>query len=147
MKTLIIPILTIISLPTIGQTNKQCYEKVYQVTDTLPQLISKTEDILKFIKDEITIPDSLKNHSGFLFIKYVINCNGDIVNLRVIKTADSDGILIKNDFEFLSTQLFKILKKELKWSPARQGGKTVDFFQVCSITFDKGEISIKLTAT
>lgn len=132
---------------TFSQSNKACYSKIYQVTDTLPKLLSAKEDILKIMKQEIVVPDSLKNSTGFIFIKYVINCNGDIVNLRVVKTADSDGNLMTNEFEFLASNVINILKKELRWTPARNGGKTVDFLQIFSIRFDRGSISIMLTAT
>jgi hypothetical protein len=131
----------------LGQSNKACYSKIYQVTDTLPKLLSAKEDILEIMKQEIVVPDSLKNSKGFIFIKYVINCNGDIVNLRVVKTADSDGNLMNNEFEFLAPNVINILKKELRWTPARNGGKTVDFLQIFSISFDRGSISIMLKAT
>jgi len=147
MRIVIIILLTVISLSVLGQANKQCYEKVYKVTDTLPKLISKPEDVLRILKNEIVIPDSLKNRWGHLIIMYVINCNGDLVNLRTAKTADSDGNIEKNEFGFLSSEIFKIVKREIKWIPARHGGKTVDFLQIFSITFDKGEIRISLTAT
>jgi hypothetical protein len=132
---------------TYGQSTRPCYEKVYQVSDTLPILLSQKENILKVIKTQIVIPDSLKNHKGHLLIKYVINCTGDVVNLKVVRTADSDGNLFENKFAFLSPQIIRILREELKWRPARQGGKAVDFLQICSITFDKGEIYISLTAS
>lgn len=132
---------------TLGQSNKACYGKIYQVTDTLPKLLSSTENILEIMKKEIVLPDSLKNRKGQIFIKYVINCMGDIVNLRVVKTADSDGNLIINEFEFLATKVINILKQELRWTPARNGGKTVDFLQIFSIGFDRGAINIQVTAT
>lgn len=124
-----------------------CYDKIYQVTDTLPTLISSTDKLLEIIKREITLPDSLKSHTGQIFIKYTINCHGEIVNLRTIKTADSDGKPVINEFEFLSGQIIKILRTELKWKPARHGGKTVDFLQVFRIDFNNGLINIKVTAT
>jgi hypothetical protein len=132
---------------TWGQTNKACYNKIYQSTDTLPILISSVKHIEDRIKRQIKIPDSLLNETGQTFIKYVINCRGEIVNLRSIKTADSDGNILVNKFEFLSDQLIKILKEELKWHPAVHGGETVDFLQIFSIGFRKGEMNIQLTGS
>ena len=129
-----------------SQNNKPCYERIYQVTDTLPKINSSVETILQHIKQEIQLPDSLLTRDGFIFIKYVINCHGDAVSLRVIKTADSDGVLAINNFEYLAKTIIPILKRELKWIPAWEGGRTVDFLQIFSISFKKGVISIKVNA-
>jgi len=141
-------ILLLLGLPllTQGQSNKACYQKIYQVTDTLPTLISSTDKLFETIKKEIKVPDSLRDRTGLIFIKYVINCHGETVNLRAIKTADSDGKPIINEFEFLSGQIIKILRRELKWAPAHQGGKAVDFYQIFRINFNQGQITISVIA-
>jgi hypothetical protein len=129
-----------------GQNNKPCYDKTYGVADTLPTLVSSPEMILEIIKNEISLPDSLQDSTGQIFISYVINCNGDVVKLRLIQTADSEGKLFVNHFEFLAPKVIKILKQELKWKPAWQGGKPVDFRQIFVIRFEKGSMGIRVTA-
>lgn len=148
MKKFIIILLVIFNITlSWGQRSGACYEKIYQSTDTLPILISSAENIKMLIKASIKLPDSLLGQTGQTFIKYVINCRGEVVNLRSVKTADSDGNLIINKFESLTSQIIEILGQELKWNPAIHQGKTVDFSQIFSIGFKKGEIWISLTAT
>jgi hypothetical protein len=130
-----------------GQNNKPCYDKAYGVADTLPSLVSSPEMILEIIKKEVSLPDSLQDRTGQIFISYVINCNGDVVKLRLIQTADSDGKLFVNHFEFLAPKIIKILRQELKWTPAWQGGEPADFRQIFNIHFDKRSIGIRVTAT
>ncbi len=51
-----------------------------------------------------------------------------------------------NNFEYLAQTVIPILKRELKWTPARERGRTVDFLQIFSISFKKGVINIKASA-
>lgn len=132
---------------SFGQTSKPCYSKIYEIADTLPVLVSSLDKVLEAIKNEIVIPDSLKNREGVILIKYVVNCQGHAVNLRTIKLADYDGKIIRNNFEYLTPNIYTILKRELLWRPARQAGKAIDFLHIFSIKFNNGEISINTTGS
>jgi hypothetical protein len=148
MRLLTILILSLITATwTFGQTNKPCYDKIYEMADTLPVLVGSLDKVLLAIKNEVIIPDSLQNQTGHILIKYVVNCNGDVVSLRKIKLADSDGKLILNKFEYLTAEIISVLRQELKWVPAIHGGKAVDFLHIFSITFTDGRISINTTGS
>jgi hypothetical protein len=135
-----------LSIELFGQNDKPC-GKVYQIADTLPLLISSTDHLVEVITSKIEIPDSLKLRKGSVLLKYIINCRGESVGFKVITVHDSDGNSIKNDFAILDSQIIPVLRKELRWIPARQNGKDVDFFQILSISFNSGKIAIKVTAT
>jgi hypothetical protein len=131
----------------VGQNDEPCYKKTYQVADTLPRLISSVNEILQLIVKNLDVPDSLINRTGDIAIKYIINCHGESVKFKVLTIYDYDKRPIRNDYAYLSTQIIPILRNKLKWAPARQGGKDVDFLQIFSIFFDRGKISIRVTAT
>jgi hypothetical protein len=147
MRYIVTSILVMLSFPLFAQSGRPCYKKIYQITDTIPKLITSADKLLRIIASEIQIPDSLVNRKGHLMIKYVINCSGESVDLKVIVVHDYDGSPIKNDFEILARQIIPILRRELKWIPARHKGKNVDFLQILSIVFENGGISIRVTAT
>ncbi|MBX2896092.1 MAG: hypothetical protein KF763_11655 [Cyclobacteriaceae bacterium] len=142
--------ISILFLPILifGQSpNGQCYDKAYNVTDILPVLRTSPERILEAIKKEIIIPNELMDSISVLGIGYVINCKSEIVNIRLIKFADSEGKIIKSPFEIFVPKIKEILKRELKWTAAINGDKEVDFYQIFQISFRKGKITISLTAT
>lgn len=140
----------ILLLPTLifgQQSNGQCYDRTYNVTNILPVLQSPPERILEAIQKEIVIPNELMDSISSLGIGYVINCKSEIVNVRLLKFADSEGKVVKSPFEIFVPKIKDILKRELKWTAAINEGKEVDFFQIFQISFNKGKISISLTAT
>ncbi|MBL7873637.1 MAG: hypothetical protein JNM78_18610 [Cyclobacteriaceae bacterium] len=143
MRLLIIITLIVISTNGFGQNNGPC-GKIYQVTDTIPKLISSGQQIADILARKISISDSLLTKKGRVDVQYVINCNGHNVKFKVLIIHDYDRKPIKNDFNILGDQIIPILQKDIKWAPARQGGKHVDFLQILTVEFREGFIGVNL---
>ena len=127
-----------------GQGDNPCSKKIYQISDTIPELISSGQKIVEIIASQIKIPDSLVNRKGRIDIQYVINCNGKNVRFKVLTIYDYDKKPMRNDFSFLGSQIILVLRKDLKWTPARQGGKNVDFLEILAVQFGEGYLGVNL---
>jgi len=82
---------------------------------------------------------------GHVMIKLIVNCKGRLANPKVIKTADSNGVIESNTFASLAPQIMDILDRELRWTPAYQNGRAVDFLHIFSIWFDSGMVRMRMT--
>jgi hypothetical protein len=140
LSTLILATIT----ETIAQNSKQCYERVYRVTDVLPTLSSSVQDVVAALENEILIPDSLRSRNGNVFIKCIINCHGTVVKPKLIKKGDWDGTIFYEPFEIFLPQIKKVIMQALKYNPAVQQGMPVDFEHVISVAFEDGRIYLSV---
>lgn len=148
MRYVLLLMLTVLAIvPTAAQTGKPCYDKIYRVTDVLPVVASPADKIVAALENEIVIPDSLRNRKGHIFISYVITCNGDVVKPKLIKRGEWDGSIIYDPFEIFVPQIKRIIIRELKYTSALQEGKSVDFEQILSVSFEGGRIFLSLNGT
>ena len=131
-----------VSLITNGQNKKPCHTTIYRIADELPELIPTIEQIAGELRTKINLPDSLLNRSETMLIEYVVNCEGDAVRFKGIQTAESDGTLIVNHFKFLSPTITDVLRRQLKYKPAKRQDSAVDFIKIFAIQFNNGEFRI-----
>jgi hypothetical protein len=130
--------------PAAAQLSLQCGDKAYQVTDTLPKLLSDPREVIRRIAETITIPDSLESKDGHIVFKFIINCRGETVKARIVTIYDYDRKPFPNSFAFLAQQIGPVMERNMKWRPAFNAGEKVDFFQMTTISFKRGLVGMGL---
>ncbi len=87
------------------------------LVDQMPQFPGGDREMLRFIKNNLRYPLSAQenNIQGTVILNFVVNREGKIINLKVIK-----GIGFGCDEESI-----RVMEKMPSWSPGKQRGQTV----------------------
>jgi protein TonB len=95
-------------------------EEIFTAVEQNPEFPGGTSAMYKFLGENIKYPASAQraNVSGRVFVKFVVEKDGSIGNVEVMK-----GIGFGCDEEAL-----RVIKSMPKWNPGRQNGKNVRVF-------------------
>lgn len=89
----------------------------FYTVEQMPQFPGGEKEMMKFITDNLRYPVVAQEMgvSGTVIINFVIDREGAITNIKVIRTIGSG----------CDEEAIRVLQKMPHWSPGRQGGKTV----------------------
>ena len=104
-------------------------EEIYNIVDYMPEFPGGSMEMMKFIQNNIVYPKNAKekNISGKLFLKYIINADGTISNIKILKgvagcpECDEEGV--------------RVVKLMPKWKPGMLNGKPVPVYWNLPINF------------
>jgi periplasmic protein TonB len=105
--------------------------EVYTITEEMPEFPGGVKEMMSFLQKNITYPASCRknNLGGKVFIKFIINTEGNLTDATVIKgTGLSD----------LDNEALRVVKMMPKWKPGKQDGKAVNVYFNLPVNFDIG---------
>ena len=102
--------------------------EIYQVVEQQPEFPGGMKALMKYLQENINYPRiSRENNSqGRAFVRFVINKDGSVQDIDVIKSAGDI---------YLDKEAVRVVSKMPKWSPARQGGKAVRMYYTLPVNF------------
>ena len=114
-------------------TDKPDNDTVFSVCEEMPEFPGGSEKFMEYLSGNITYPEDAKEKgiSGRVFIQFVIEKDGSVSNVKVMK-----GIGGGCDEEAV-----RVVKAMPKWKPGKQKGKPVRVNYILPVSFklDEGE--------
>lgn len=110
----------------VADTTKQD-NKVYDVTEVMPQFPGAPGDMLKFFKNNIKYPKSAyeAKKQGTVIVNFIVGKDGNISDAKVMKSVDPD----------LDAEAVRVVNSMPKWSPGKQNGEAVDVKYTVPVIF------------
>ena len=103
-------------------------ETVFQVVEQQPEFPGGMKAMMKYLQDNINYPRISRdnNSQGRAFIRFVVNADGSIQGVEVLK---SSGDI------YLDKEAVRVVESMPKWSPGKQAGKPVRVFFTLPVVF------------
>ena len=103
-------------------------ETIYQVVEQQPEFPGGMRAMMKYLQDNINYPRISRdnNSQGRAFIRFVVNSDGSIQGVEVIK---SSGDI------YLDKEAVRVVEAMPKWTPGKQAGKPVRVFFTLPVVF------------
>jgi len=115
----VIILLLIMIKPLIifSQNNKPKSDQVYTVVETMPEYPRGQEALMDFLAKNIQYPQFAKESgiSGSVIVSFVVEKNGSISDIKIIKGLGSD----------CDDEVIRVINLMKKWKPGKQNGKAV----------------------
>ncbi len=92
-------------------------DRIYEVVEENAQFPGGDEACYKWLSEHLKYPSICQEQGvqGRVFLKFVVNRDGSIVDVEVVRSPDSN----------LSKEAERVVKLMPKWKPARQGNRPV----------------------
>ena len=92
-------------------------DRIFDVVEENAQFPGGDEACMKWLQEHIKYPQICieQNVQGRVYVGFVVNRDGSIVDVKIIKSPDAN----------LSKEAERVVKLMPKWKPAKQGNKTV----------------------
>lgn len=102
-------------------------EKPLVTVEQEPEFIGGSEALYKYISETMEYPEEAlqKEISGRVTVRFVIQCDGKISNIEIIRSIDP----------LLDMEAYRIIKFMPDWIPGKQGGKPVPIYYTMPVTF------------
>lgn len=106
-------------------------DSIYQMVEVMPEFPGGMDQMAKYLSENINYPEEAKdkNISGRLFIEFVIEKDGSVSNVKVMRSVgggcDEEGV--------------RVVKAMPKWKPGLMKGKPVRVHYVLPINFKLDE--------
>lgn len=101
--------------------------KVYESAEVMPEFPGGQTELLKFVAKRVKYPTEAqrKGAQGRVIVKFVVETNGSISNIHVVKGIDP----------LLDAEAIRVCTTMPTWAPARQEGKAVRCYYTIPVTF------------
>lgn len=101
--------------------------KVYESAEVMPEFPGGQAELLKFVAKRVKYPTEAqrKGAQGRVIVKFVVETNGSISNIHVVKGIDP----------LLDAEAIRVCTTMPTWAPARQEGKAVRCYYTIPVTF------------
>ena len=102
-------------------------DSVYTIVEKMPEFPGGQGELVKFIGNNVKYPEIGKEHGiqGKVYVQFVINQNGQIENVKVIRGVDPA----------LDEEAVRVIKSMPAWIPAENKGEKVRIQFVLPINF------------
>jgi protein TonB len=119
-------------VPSEGNGNGVIEEKateIFTVVEEMPEFPGGMQMMMEFIKKNIQYPQMAKEAglSGKCFLKFVVNGNGNITDVQVLKGVPGCGECDR--------EAIRVVKLMPNWKPGKQNGRSVSVFFNLPINF------------
>ncbi len=125
-----IPVVVLLNCVTLHTTQAQnnIPQKI-TVLEQMPEYIGGEDAMHQFIANNIKYPtvEKNKNISGTVYVTMVINVDGSLSNIRVLRG-------VKNGAG-LDEEALRVIKAMPKWKPGKQNGNAVEVLYNLPIRF------------
>lgn len=111
-------------MPTIEETDE---EEIVDVAQVQPEFPGGTAKLMEWLAKNLRYPAAAQELcvQGRVIVQFVVNRDGGIVEPKVIKSIDP----------LLDKEAIRVVSSMPKWSPGRQGGRTVRVRFTLPVTF------------
>lgn len=105
----------------------QLTDKVYESAEVMPEFPGGQVELLKFVAKSIKYPTEAqrKGAQGRVIVKFVVEKNGSISNIHVVKGLDP----------LLDAEAIRVCTTMPTWAPAQQEGKAVRCYYTIPVTY------------
>lgn len=103
-------------------------EEVFLVVEEMPVFMQKDSSLVDFINSKIKYPELaiINNHSGRVIVSFVVNKNGEVEDVSVVKKTHKE----------LDDEAIRVVSlTNLLWQPGKQNGKTCNVKFTIPISF------------
>jgi len=113
-------------------------KQVLQYYNTASYYKDHKKEIIKYLLSNFITQDSFQDQSGFLTVRFIINCNGNTGCFRLFEMdSNYQPIHFK---EALSRHLLKLVQQLSGWQPAVYKEKVYDSYQYITFRIRNGKI-------
>ena len=116
-------------------TAKKTDANIYDTPETMPEYIGGTEAMIKYLQDNITVPEKYQNMEAKaqyrVMVKFVVEADGSVTEVETVKPEPA-----KAD---LNEEAVRVVKGMPKWKPGTQDGKPVRVRYMLPITYKLGK--------
>lgn len=119
MKKIFLLVSIFFYLSSFSQDKEGSNNKVYNVFDTAPQPPGGMNSFRKMIAQNFNIPSHLpKGFKASVLIRFVVNINGKIQDITIMKSNDDK----------LSEEAIRVIKLSENWTPGLFSGNPVNCY-------------------
>jgi hypothetical protein len=119
--------------PLSGQTRCDTIQKeIFIATEELPRPSISYDQLALVLNSSINLNDYNPPKENIIYISFIINCKGEDFNYKTLKPIDNN----------LTDILFKTIKSNLTWIPAKQNKQEVDIQKTLIIRIENGKFHI-----
>jgi protein TonB len=103
--------------------------EIFTVVEQMPEFPGGAQEMMKYIVKNIRYPDVEKeaNISGRCFVKFVVEMDGSISNVEILKGVPGGSNLDR--------EAVRVVKSMPKWNPGKQNGRAARVFFNLPIVF------------
>lgn len=114
------------------QLEQERANQVYTMVEDMPKFSGGEQALTQYLKNEIIYPEKAKQSgiSGRIHVKFIIDKEGKISNIKIIRAFESDW---KEEF---IRETFRLIENMPKWRPGRQRGETMNVEKSLLIEFN-----------
>ena len=101
--------------------------KVYEKVEKMPQFVGGDAELIKFLQNNMRYPVAAEKNGiqGRVVCSFVVECNGSITNVKVVKSVDP----------LLDEEAVRVLSLMPKWTPGAKDGVPVRVKYTVPVTF------------
>ncbi|WP_343303830.1 energy transducer TonB [Chitinophaga niabensis] len=103
-------------------------EEIFMIVEMMPEFPGGEAALMKFLRNNMHYPSVASDNgiSGTVFVKFVVDKNGEINNVTIEGAKKGGG---------LEEEAMRVVKKMPKWKPGKQNGETVAVYFNLPIRF------------
>ncbi len=112
---------------SVAEERESAGKEIYITVEAMPEFPGGIPALKQYLGENIQYPPSAAANSieGTVFIEFVVDTNGSIINVKVLRSVDPD----------LDAEAIRVVKAMPKWKPGEQQGKKVRTTYVLPISF------------
>lgn len=111
----------------VGGPEKASENSIYAIVDKMPLFAEGKDELKNFVKKNVHYPEKSQSRKieGTVFSSFVIEKNGEISNIKILKGLD----------EFCNEEVIRVIKLMPKWTPAQKANQNVRYQLNLPISF------------
>jgi protein TonB len=103
--------------PDVVQIIEDTAKTVYQYVEQMPEFPGGTDELMAYLRKNTVYPTIAQENgiSGRVYVQFVVNKNGEIVNIKVVRGVDVS----------LDREAVRVIQSMPRWKPGKQNGNSV----------------------
>jgi hypothetical protein len=119
--------------PISGQTRcDTLHKEIFIATEELPKPSISYDQLALILNNSINLNDYNPLQENIIYISFIINCKGQDFDYKTLKPIDNN----------LTDILFKSIKSNLTWTPAKQNKQEVDIQKTLILKIENGKFLV-----
>jgi len=134
MRYIIVLLICFYSVTSIQAQTPDSEEQIFAIVEKMPEFKGGEEKLIAFLKANTTYPESARENgiSGTVYLTFVVEGDGEISNIKVLKTNFNTVFgepLDERRMQILgfglTEEAIRVVSLMPKWEPGRQDGKPI----------------------
>jgi protein TonB len=103
--------------PDVVQIIEDTAKTVYQYVEQMPEFPGGQDELMAYLRKNTVYPTIAQENgiSGRVYVQFVVNKNGEIVNIKVVRGVDVS----------LDREAVRVIQSMPRWKPGKQNGNSV----------------------